>query len=71
MTKLDRGVFPDSVLYLLMALKIGVKKMKFLAQQTELPLSPSTLQLFQRILLPNKIKLIFLKPLKTHLVMFV
>lgn len=36
MTKLDRGVFPESVLYLLMPLNIGVKKMKFLAQQTEL-----------------------------------
>lgn len=69
MTKLDSGVFSESVLDLLMALNTGVKKIKFLAQQTELSESPSSLQLFQRLLLPNKIKPVFLKPLKTHLVM--
>lgn len=67
--KLDNSVFSDGVLYLLMALNVGVKKTKLLAQQTEL--SPSTLHHFQIILLPNKIKLIFLNPLKSQVVMCV
>lgn len=37
MAKLDKDDLSDSSLCLLMALKVGVKKMKFMVQKTELP----------------------------------